>query len=241
MNAKVRRTLEMATRVLNFSRAHPDPAQGSVAALSRLEATLARAGQLVIQQRDGVSEVRAATRQKEELRRSIRRTQLLHLSRVAEAAGKERPDLEQKFVLAPEATPYMAFRAAAQGIAAEAQNEKEVLLKHGLLETALESLTQALGQFDQAVDRGISGRQAHVSARAELAVIADEVVQIARLMDGTYRYRFANQPELLAAWESARNTFGPVRSAGQAVSQPPAQSVDTTKPVDGTKGEDHAA
>ncbi len=70
-------------------------------------------------------------------------------------------------MLAPEATPYLAFRAAAQGMAAEAANEKEVLLKHGLLETALESLTQALQQFDQAVERGI-GRQAHIGARAEL-------------------------------------------------------------------------
>jgi hypothetical protein len=213
MNAKTRRTLEMATRVLNFSRAHPDQSQGYVAALSRLEAILARAEQLVIQQRDGVSEVRAATRQKEELRRTMRRTHLLHLSRVAEAAGKERPELEQKFVLAPEATPYMAFRAAALGIATEAQSEKELLVRHGLLEPVLESLTQALGQFDQAVDRGINGRQAHVGARAELKAISDEVVQVVRLMDGSNRFRFANEPESLAAWESASNTFGPVRKA----------------------------
>jgi hypothetical protein len=36
----------MATRVLNFSRAHPDPSQGPVAALSRLEAILARSEQV---------------------------------------------------------------------------------------------------------------------------------------------------------------------------------------------------
>jgi hypothetical protein len=220
MNAKIRRTLEMGTRVLNFSRAHPDKSPGYVAALSRLEATLARGGQLMIQQRDGVSEVRAATRQKEELRRSIRRTQLLHLSRVAEAAGKERPELQQKFVLAPVATPYLAFRAAAQGIAAEAENEKELLLKHGLLETALQSLTQALEQFDRAVERGTNGRQAHVGARAELKASADEVGQVVRLMDGLNRFRFASDPESLAAWESASNTFGPVRSGGGQTTPP---------------------
>jgi hypothetical protein len=213
MDAKTRRTIEMATRALEFSRAHPDQSPGYVAALSRLEASVARGEQLVIQQRDGVSEVRAATRQKEELRRTMRRTQLLHLSRVAEAAEKERPELAQKLVLAPAATPYLAFRAAARGIATEAQNEKELLVKHGLLEPALESLTQALEQFDRAVEWGTAGRRAHVGARAELEAIADEVVQVVRLMDGTNRFRFAKDPESLAAWESASNTFGPVRKA----------------------------
>jgi hypothetical protein len=237
----------MATRVLNFSRAHPDQASGSVAALSRLEAILARAGQVAVQQRDGISEVRAATRQKEELRRTMRRTQLLHLSRVAEAAGKERPELEQKFVLAPEATPYLAFRAATRGIAAEAEKEKALLLKHGLLESALQSLTQALDQFDRAVERGTTGRQAHVGARAELKAIADEVNQIVRFMDGAYRFGFASDAEALAAWESASNTFGPVRSAGQSVKPlseakgAGGQPVDTGKAADGSKGADHAA
>lgn len=208
----------MAARALEFSQAHPDKNPGYVAALSRLEASVARAEQLVIQQRDGFSEVRAATAQKRELRRTMRRSQLLHLSRVAEAAGKERPDLEQKFLLTPAATPYLAFRAAARGIATEAQNEKALLIEHGLLEPVLESLTQALDQFDRAVERGTVGRRAHVSARAELEAIADEVSQVVRLMDGLNRFRFANEPESLAAWVSASNTFGPVRTGGKAVS-----------------------
>jgi hypothetical protein len=132
---------------------------------------------------------------------------------VSEAARKERPELEQKFVLAPEATPYLAFRAAARGIATEAQNEKELLIKHGLLEAVLESLTQALEQFDRAVERGTVGRRAHVGARAELDAIGLEVGQVVRLIDGLNRFRFANDPESLAAWESASNTFGPVRKA----------------------------
>jgi hypothetical protein len=231
MDARTRRTLEMAIRALNFSRAHPDPSSGSIAALSRLESAVARAEQLVIQQRDGFSEVRAASTQKRELRRKIRRTHLLHLSRVAEAAGPERPELEQKFVLAPEATPYLAFRAAARGIANEAQNEKELLVNYGLLEPVLESLNQALDHFDRAVERGTVGRRAHVGARAELRAISDEIIQVVRLMDGTNRYRFANDPESLAAWQSTSNTFGPTRTAvsrgGQAGGRSDAKAVET--------------
>ena len=214
MDAKTRRTLEMAKRALNFSEAHPDESPGYVAALARLKAIVARSDQLAIQQRDGFSEVRAATAQKRELRRRMRRTQLIHLSRVAEAAATERPDLAQKFVLTPEATPYLAFRAAARGIAAAAETERELLVRHGLLAAVLESLSQSLEQFDQAVERGVNGRRAHVGARAELDAIVDEVVQVVRLMDGSNRFRFANDPESLAAWQSASNTFGPSRGSG---------------------------
>ncbi len=58
---------------------------------------------------------------------------------------------------------------------------------------------------------------AHVGARAELDAIADEVVQVVRLMDGLNRFRFANEPESLATWGSASNTFGPPRSGGKTV------------------------
>jgi hypothetical protein len=212
MKATTRRTIEMATRVLNFSRAHPDPSPGYAAALSRLEKSHTQAQQLAARQREGINEVRAATVQKRDLRRTMRRTQLIHLARVAEAAAKEMPGLAQKFVLSREAIPYLAFRTAARGISAEAQNQKELLVKHGLLDSVLESLTQALGQFDQAVEQGTSGRRSHVGASAELDAVADELVQVVRLMDGLNRFRFAEDAEALAEWESSSNTFGPGRS-----------------------------
>jgi hypothetical protein len=213
----------MGTRALNFSRARPDASAGYTEALSRLEQSLTRAEQLAIQQRDGFSKVRAATVQKRDLRRTMRRTHLLHLARVAEAAGKVSPELEQKFLLTPEATPYLAFRTAARGIVAEAQNQKELLVKHGLLEPVLESLSHALDDFDRAVEQGADGRRAHVGASAELDAVAEELVQVVRLMDGTNRFRFADDAESLAAWESSSNTFGPVRSTVAKPSPTPPQ------------------
>jgi hypothetical protein len=68
-----------------------------------------------------------------------------------------------------------------------------------------DNLMQNLDQFDAAVENGVGGRQAHVGASAELMTVANEVVQIVRVMDGLNRYRFINVPELLAAWESASN------------------------------------
>jgi len=214
MNAKARRKVEMGSRVLNFSRAHPDASPGYAAALSRLEDRLTRAELLATQQREGIFEVRAATAQKRDLRRTMRRTQLMHLASVAEVAAKELPELAQKFVVVPEGTPYLAFRTAARSLVAEAQTQKELLVKHGLADTVLDSLVGALDQFDQAVEQGTEGRRAHVGASAELDAVADEIVQIVRVMDGLNRFRFAEDSESLAAWESSSNTFGPPRSTG---------------------------
>ena len=56
----------------------------------------------------------------------------MHLVRVAELAAKEVPELAQKFVLKQEQTPYLEFQASARAMLAEAQNQKELLVKHGL-------------------------------------------------------------------------------------------------------------
>jgi hypothetical protein len=213
MNAKSRRKIEMGRRALDFSRAHPDASPGYTAAVTRLEERLTRANELAGQQRDGLLEVRAATARKFELRRSMRQAHLAHLAQVAKIAGREVPELAQKFVFKPRTTSYLAFRTAARGIAAEAESQKEVLVKHGLVEAVLESLVQALDQFDAAVENGSAGRQAHVGASAELGAVADEVVQIVNVMDGLNRYRFAKEGELLAAWESASNVSATPRSS----------------------------
>jgi hypothetical protein len=205
MDARSRRKLEMGSRALDFSRAHPDSSPGYTAAVARLENRLERAEQLAAQQVQGIAEVRAATRRKHDLRRTMREAHLSHLVQTARSAAREVPELAQKLVLRSGIRTYLGFRTAARGMAAEAQNQKDVLVKHGLVESVLENLTQALDQFDEAVEAGASGRQAHVGASAELQAVADEIVQVVRVMDGLNRLRFGTEPQLLAAWESASN------------------------------------
>jgi hypothetical protein len=218
MNAKTRRKIEMGTRALNFSRAHPDASPGYATTLARLEEQLTRAAQLIDRQRDGIAQVRGATVQKLVLRRMMRRTQLMHLARVAEGAAKEQPELAQKFVLRPEQTPYLEFRAAARAMVAEAQNQKDLLVRHGLADTLLEHLVENLNRFDQAVEQGVEARRAHVGASAELDVIGDEILHLVKVMDALNHFRFADNAEVLAEWESASNVIGPPRSTG---SKPP--------------------
>jgi hypothetical protein len=201
----------MGRRVLEFSRQHPDPSPGYVAASARLQGRLARAEQLARQQLDGRSEVHAATARKAELRRLMSKAHLHHLASVAEVAAIEDPEVLQKFDFPADATTYLAFRTAAGGMAAEAESRKDLLIKHGLSEDVLSGLKVALDQFETAVEQGAAGRLAHVGASAELVTVAEEVVQVVKVMNGLVRLRFANQPELLAAWESASNVVATPR------------------------------
>ena len=248
MKANVRRIIEMSQRVLNFSKAHPDPSQGYTAAVARLEKAVAEADVLAARQREGINGSRAATGQKRALRRKIRRTQLVHLARVAESAAAEVPELAEKFRLTREAVPYLAFRTAARGMSAEAQSQKELLVKHGLLDSVLESLSDNLDEFDRAVEQGTDARRAHVGASAELDALAEELTQVVRLMNGISQSRSADDADSLAQWHSASNVIGPPRSAAQA--DKPAlsaakgtggQPVESGKPADASKDVDHAA
>ena len=98
-------------------------------------------------------------------------------------------------------------------MAAEAQTRKELLIKHGLSEEVLTALEKTLEEFQTLVEQGAAGRMAHVGASAELVTVAEEVVQVVKVMNGLIRLWFSAQPELLAAWESASNVPGPFRSA----------------------------
>ncbi len=213
----------MGTRVLDFSRTHRDSSPGYAAALARLEDRLARADHLATQQRDGLLEVRRAAKRKRDLRRSMRHALLDHLTSVAETASREAPELAQKFVLPRGVNTYLAFRTAARAMEAEARSNKELLVKHGLAEPVLEALSKALSEFDAVVEQGSRGRLAHVGASAELDTVADEVVQVVKVMDGLNHFRFANDPEALGAWESASNAFRPSRSSGIKPPPPPAE------------------
>lgn len=197
----------MGQRVLEFIRQNPDPSPGFAAATVRLRERLARAHQLAQQQLDGRSEMFAATARKADLRRTMLRAHLDHLINVAQVAAAEDPELAQKFAFPADARTYLAFRAAATGMAAEAESRKDLLLKHGLSEDVLSGLMTSLDQFETAVEQGSAGRLARVGATAELVTVADEVVQVVKVMNGLVRLKFASQGSVLAAWDSASNVF----------------------------------
>jgi hypothetical protein len=216
----------MGMRVLQFVEDHPDPSPGFNAVVARLRERMERVRQLGIEQVDGRSEERVATKRKLELRHEMRRTHLDHLTSVATVASIDDPELIQKFTFPRNATRYRAFQAVASNFAAEAESRKELLLKHGLSEEVLSGLKVSLDEFEAMVEKGAAGRLAHVAATAELNTIGEEVVQIVKIMNGLIRVRYANQEQVLAAWVSASGVAAPPKPEAKP------ESGTTTPPAD---------
>ena len=208
MNAQSRRRIEMGTRALEFSRAHPDSEPGTTSVVARLEQLIARANETAAAQRNGLIQVRAASARKEELRRAMLAVPIAHLAEVGRAAAREEHELGKTFRFRPGASTFLAFRTAARGMASAAQEHREVLVKYGLSQSVLDQLVQQLDQFDAAVALGMAGRGAHIGATRELRTVSKEIFRSVRVMDGRNRQRFAEDGQLLGSWIGASTVLG---------------------------------
>jgi hypothetical protein len=71
----------------------------------------------------------------------------------------------------------------------------------------------------------------HIGASVELDVVADEVVESVKMFDGLNRFRFANDPDLFAAWRAASNVIGPPKTAEKTTSPGAPPSGGEIKPA----------
>lgn len=96
-----------------------------------------------------------------------------------------------------------------KGMLALAEANRELFITKGLSGTLLDDLRAAVTGFDKATGESHAGRRDHVGASADLREVAREVLKLVAQLDGLNRYRFRADPELKAAWNSARDVIGP--------------------------------
>ena len=212
MNALLRRRLEMAARVRDFLRAHKTDAVGEGLGLAKLEELIQRAEVLVAQQRGGVVVTRAATQQRDKLRRALLSKLLLYLRAVGAVAAKQNPELAVQFQLPPANASHQALLTAVRGMLEHATAQKELFVSRGMSPMLLEALAGALGEFEKTLEASREGRRNHVGASADLKAVAAEIKEQVRVLDGLVRFRFGENAELMAAWASARNVLGPFKA-----------------------------
>ena len=104
---------------------------------------------------------------------------------------------------------HQSFLPAARAMAAEAAIRRELLIGEGLPENFLELLNAALDSYADAVSERDMGRASHVGARADLKVVTRDMMLLVRRLDSINRYRFRDDPELLAAWMSVKDITWP--------------------------------
>jgi len=198
----------MLVRAIGFSKAHPSTDASYTAVVARLDEAITHIRALELQERDGHTHELAALARRRLQRRGIT-TSLQHLVRVARVVARDNPALLGEFRLVESHAPNRVFVNAAQALLAAAQAQKDALVGAGLGETFLDGLAEAVGQFDADTSTSHDGRAAHVGASSDLKAVIRECMLDVAILDGLNRVRFADDPELLAAWESARNVAGP--------------------------------
>ncbi len=221
----------MAADALQFALAHPSTDAGYVAVVAKLQDSVTRANALAIQQRDGADGERAAIARRNALRLEIQRKQLRHLVRVAQIATSDHPELGGLFRYPESGGPILGFVTAAKSLLAAAESQKDLFVTLGLGETFIDDLTQEVTQFDTVRETSRVSRQSHVGARADLASVANNCVKLVAVLDGLNRARFAADPEMLAAWQSASSVVAGGRRTGAVPEPVPAPAPEPVPPI----------
>jgi hypothetical protein len=208
MDRTVRRRMEMSVHARDFNRTHPssDPNHGLV--LDELEETIKQMEVLAAQQVTGVVSRGSSAVRRKEIRRRLNDGLLRHLVTVANAAADERPELTREFRMPSTNLSHTVYRTVARTLLDKGVAQRELLLKHGLGETLLDDLRQAVDELDASVEETVASKQRHILARSELRTLSDQVMQLVGILDGINRYRFAREPQLLAAWDRAKHVVG---------------------------------
>jgi hypothetical protein len=145
-----------------------------------------------------------AVARKEELRVSISGN-LVSLVGISKAAARTQPGITVHRGVQTGRVNETRFLTTARVAVAEATARKDILNSAGMPENLLESLTAELDEYEAVQARQRNALAAQVAASAELTIVAREVVAVLRHLDALHRLRFKAEPDLLAAWMSARN------------------------------------
>jgi hypothetical protein len=80
-----------------------------------------------------------------------------------------------------------------------------------------------LRRYQELGEEESAARQGRIETRVELELIAREITDVVRQLDALTKHRFPRDPNVLAAWKTARNIVGPARR--QAVPEEPSAPV----------------
>lgn len=209
MNRNTRRRLDTGHRVFALSKAHMTQVQGYVEAVTALGEHLARAEALAAQQETGDMQAGAAVVRKDELRETMESDYAVHLARIARASLPNDPELRRLFRVPKRGLNKQEFVAALRAMLAEAASRREVFIKEGMPETFVEDLEAHLARYVGAINEKGLGEAMRVGAVASLPEVSKEIMALIRRLDAINRLRWADNPELLAAWRSAKDVTWP--------------------------------
>jgi hypothetical protein len=228
--------MAMAVEARDFNRTHPSADANHASVLAELEGTIENMVAVAGRQVTGFVSKGSSARRRKEIRQGLHHGLLPHLVTVADAAAEERPDVAGEFRMPSSNSSHIIYLTVARTLLDKGVAHRELLVKHGLGETLLDDLRKAVDELDASITETVESKQQHILARTELRRLSDQVMQLVGILDGINRYRFAREPQLLAAWDRAKHVVG-----GSQVEAPAGTPEVPVAPVDPVAGEEKPA
>ena len=241
MLVAVRRKVARGPGALGFQKANPSTDPGVVVLFTRLGQLVDRAKVLVQERGEKHNAFRAGTDRRAQHRRRLRVGLLRLFSRAGQAVARTEPALEQKFRSIRPRITSLDFAASARSLIDAAREAGEKLAPEGITPALIDEAAALLAQYESAAVEAGESKNLRIKARAELSAVAAEIMGVLGRLDGLLRHRLADNPELLAAWDSARTGTGPIQSrtnGHEPAVQPP---TGVTPPPDPAAGQARAA
>lgn len=213
MQRKDRSTLDTLQRVKEFLTQHPlaDEPESLGAQAAELDDVLQRLSNEVVGQDAGRRFTRVHTEREQILRLALYAEHMQPISRVArDAFGKN--GMDRAFRL-PRTNVTVALIASARAMAMAAGKEKDVFLRHGLAQDFIEQLMSAASLLEETRTAKTESARHRTTATAEVRNQLTRGRKAVRLLDAVLLPRLRKEPQLLAAWTSAkkvRPTAAPV-------------------------------
>lgn len=199
-----RSTLSSFQRVQEFLSQQPSSnvPEGLGAQKMELENVIVQLTSESVDQDAGERFARAHVESERKLREALWKDHMLPISLVArEVSGVSGMD---RAFLMPKARSNQPMLAAAGAMALAAAREKDALLQHGLAPDFIERLTVAASALDGARIAKVESSRRRVTATATVKAQLKRGRKAVRLLDAILKPRLAGNPQLLAAWQSAK-------------------------------------
>lgn len=207
MRAEMWRTMQAAGRVQVFNQAHPIDDPGLKPVIEHFNQGVVRATGLVGQQTENRERSKAARRARETVRRRLADGLLPLFTDFFRSATDQVPAL-RGFRAPGRHAPDPAFLITGGRIIEEARTHLEILAPFGLTPVLVDEAAALLEQFRTIAEEAKTAVQTRVQASKALEAAKGEITGALHRLDRLNRHRFADQPEILARWDTARQVVG---------------------------------
>ena len=216
VNTQFRRKLEMAERVREFTRARATSEPSYAPVLTKFQELITRAQQIVARQHQGRLDATGARDRRKDLRRMLQFQLVHYLVAVGSVATKDQAELAARFKLPSTNSTNTVFLTSVKALLVVAEGQRDLLVQGGMEPALLENLGRMVADFEAVSEAARTARRDHIGARADIEVIATELMEQVKVLDGITRYHFGNDPEVMAEWKAAKQVLGLPRNGNES-------------------------